>query len=377
MENAFFEAEMQDQPETEESYRKRVLSNFGALYPDDELSTVALAERHGGDTLRCRHCSSKNVEKDDGGRFIKCMECWKKTWLTAGTFFEYVKRPRAWLAAIWLREHGVFMSASEFHKLFGIALSSALNIFKKLGMVIDHDMNQDVLAISSRIFRQAIGKRSRLTPAREHPIAEQDECEKEENGESGDCRSASGSSASESLSSSGGQSRCQQPCQSQSAAADVVDVDETTGLDKKIYDLLSREPVDFAALCQRTSTLASELLPTITMLQLKGLVMQVSGNKYVRAEPVRKAPAIHSLSSLSAAQTKKIVDSVVEFIRGKFHGISRKYLQLFLAEYWCYMDRGRWRPGMLLSACQQFDRVSDKDVLEYESPAMASVAICL
>jgi DprA winged helix domain len=374
MENAFFEAEMQDQPETEESYRKRVLSNFGALYPDDELSTVALAERHGNDILKCRHCGSKNVEKDDGGRFIKCMECWKKTWLTAGTFFEYVKRPRAWLAAIWLREHGVFMSASEFHKLFGIALSSALNIFKKLGIVIDSEMNQDVLAISARIFRQAIGKRSRLTPAREHPITEQDEVEKQENGESRDCRSAGGSVASETISPIGGKSRCQQPSQ---PAADVLAVDETTGLEKKIYDLLSHEQVDFETLCQCTTIPASELLQAITMLQLKGLVMQVSGNKYVRAEPVRKPRVTQGLASMAAAQTTKIVDSVIEFIRGKFHGISRKYLQLFLAEYWCYMESWRWRPGLLLSACQQFDRVSDKDVLEYESPAVVSVATCL
>jgi hypothetical protein len=378
MENTFFEAEMQDQPETEDAYRKRILSNFDALYPDDQLSTVALAERPESDILRCRHCASKNVEKNDGGRFIKCMECWKKTWLTAGTFFEYVKRPRAWLAAIWLREHCVFMSASEFHKLFGIALSSALNIFKKLGMVIDHAANHDdVLAISSRVFRQAIGKRSRLTPAREHPSAEQNEVEKQENGESPDCRSAGASFASESKPSSGGKSRCQQSSQLEEIGADVFDVDETTDLEKTIYGLLSHEPVYVETLCQRTTIRASELLSAITMLQLKGLVMQVGGNKFVRAEQIRQDPMTCSLSSLSALQTKKIVDSVIEFVRGRFHGISRKYLQLFLAEYWCYMDRGRWCRGRLLSACQQSDHVSDVEVFSYETPAVVSVAVCV
>src|ERR1700678_1248555 len=139
-------------PESDKERRERVLSGFFSLFPDDKLSMDALTTRDEHDTLKCSHCRSNNVEKDDGGRFVKCTECWKKTWLTAGTFFEYIKRPRAWLGAIWLREHGIFMSASQFHKLFGIALSSALNIFKKLGMVIENDMDEDVLAISARVF---------------------------------------------------------------------------------------------------------------------------------------------------------------------------------------------------------------------------------
>ena len=162
-------------PATDETIRA-CWSEFNELFPKDKDCLEELYRRIDASSISKRHCcQNTNVQKQDGRRSIKCTSCGQKTWLTAGTFFHRIKRPKAWLGAIWLMEHGLILSSSRFHKLAGIAQSSALQIFKKIAMVIQSHMDEEALSIDSSCFGPVFCKRSRETPAREHPRAEQEE----------------------------------------------------------------------------------------------------------------------------------------------------------------------------------------------------------
>ena len=101
----------------------------------------------------------------------------KVKWFTAGTFFDGIRHVRAWLAAIWMKENGASLTSAKLHRLVGIAYSSAWHILKKINTVLQEEM-QEGYDVASTFFSITYCKRSRETPAREHPIAEQEELEK-------------------------------------------------------------------------------------------------------------------------------------------------------------------------------------------------------
>jgi DprA winged helix domain len=356
----------------EEALLAAVWALFEALFATEEACLRELLSKNGEDVFRCRYCCSKDVNEESGGRSIKCKKCRKRTWLTASTFFDHIRHPRAWLAAIWLREHGVSISAARFQRLVGgIAYSTASDIFKKLEFVIASEMENCNLKAPTAHFCEAICKRSLVTPARKHPFAEEAEFEKRSDKGGGD---HSGHSARTASSTS---SRPSAACGVHSANPDsppepISASGEPAGAEREIYDALSVEPLDFDTLLDRTGIAADEFLPAITMLELQGLAASVGGSRYVRLEKVREVSANADTSPLSGFE-KSIIECCIEFVKRKFHGVSRKYLQFYLAEYWCYVDRNRWSLKSLLRTCQQFCYICSKEIRNYESPLVVKL----
>src|SRR5579885_2883303 len=152
---------------------------FNTEFPTIQHCLEELCKRASDDgSIRCRHCGSQHDDKPLAARVIICRRCRQSTWLTAGTFFDHIRLPRPWLAAIWFMERGVTMSSCQFHKLTGVAYSTAWNIFKKVTTVIESEMVGDAQAVPSALFSPVICRRSRETPARSHPLAELEELEK-------------------------------------------------------------------------------------------------------------------------------------------------------------------------------------------------------
>jgi hypothetical protein len=337
---------------------------FGALFPTQEACLKELLRRNAGDNIfRCRYCLSEDTFEELGGRSIKCKGCKRRTWLTASTFFENIRHPRAWLAAIFLRERGVTISAARFQRLVGdIAYSTAWDIFKKLEFVITQQMENSFLTTPTAHFRDVICKRSLMTPPREHPFAEEAECGIR-NGDGADKFSQHDEySKSSSTSMYGGGAELSLPV-----------LAGTSSLECEIYEALSTEPLHFDALLVRTKTSVDQLLSAITMLELQGLVTNIGGNRYVRSEPRKGDPRVVSLPTISASGGS-VISLCIEFVKRKFQGVSRKYLQFYLAEYWCYIDRTRWSLGGLLRTCQQFCYVRTKEIRSYESPLMVRIS---
>src|SRR5262245_17779019 len=114
---------------------------FNLQFPSEQHCLEELYKRCFSESrVMCRVCGTqlKNPQLKD--RAFKCNFCRQTSWLTSGTFFQHVRIVRPWFAAIWLMERGVIISSSRFHRLVGIAYSTAWNIFKKLTTVIDMEM---------------------------------------------------------------------------------------------------------------------------------------------------------------------------------------------------------------------------------------------
>jgi ribosomal protein L37AE/L43A len=325
----------------------------------------------------CKFCGSQEVERDYGARFGACRDCGAKIYFTAGTFFHNIRHPQAWLGAIWLLEHGVQFNAWQFHLVAGIAYSTAWTILKKLAVVLQSHVEADpvCLEIASVLFAPTFCKRSLETPANEPPSAEQNEIEKRSLDDGGTDDVTNGSHASASTRAS-------------STTEDRIGA--LPGPHAAIYAILSVSPIEFDELSRKSGTEARRLSTILTMLELDGLASSLPGNKFVRAVPV--ASNTHPLSTAVTASRQHgsaalwtdnqnkggmSMDAIavqIDFIRSCFQGISRKYLQLFLATSWCLLDRGRWPTGSLFRACIAFSKISYEEIRLFVSPLYVKLA---
>lgn len=337
---------------------------FEAQFPTEEHCWRELCRRLETSGLsKCCYCGSKRLDENYEARVRRCRSCNKNTWLTAGTFFNRMRLARPWLAAIWLLEQGVVISSLHLHELVGIAQSSALHILKKVAMAIESHFGDDSANIPSGLFCRVFCKRSRLTPAMQHPVKEQEEMERNESTSADLVLQVNRTNVF--ASSSGQQLDSNTESIIETDTAKFTTENKLAAPEKTIYDLLSKEPMSFDTLCKITELSVSEISAALTMLEIVGAAKRLPGDQYVRCtskESVRKTPGVCSF------QNSEDVSDIINFIRSRFHGISRKYLQLYLALYWCHIARDRWCSGSLLQACLKFGRISREQCLAYVSP---------
>lgn len=288
---------------------------------------------------RCQFCGSARLKLKFGNRIGNCGRCGKKFRMTAGTIFKRMRVARPYLVAIRLCERGIPFSARLFSRLCGIAYASALHIVKTiLGAVLM--AMQDSVLVSSFEFNSAICKRSLETPAQQHPVSEQ------EHANEVNCENAVGieeafaarislfkpelSSASDSiLSEFDGKSTGDTPCP-----------------ERQIYQLLSSEPKSIDTLIEVSRLEPKVVIATVSILELTDLATLVSGNRVVLSTEGLRA----QLPQLDS-QTKAHISQFVWFIKKFFHGVSRRYIQIYLAAYWCFLDRIRWGNGAVFEQC--------------------------
>jgi hypothetical protein len=280
---------------------------------------------------------------------------------------------------MWLKGQGVSCNANQLSKHAGIAPSSALGLLKKINLVINSHMQSDPLAVGvvSALFAAIYSKRSTKTPADEHPVAEQNEMEKLESNiaetdQNMTSKTGGGVTAKEAIS--------------------LIGASQLSAPAKQVLEILSKEPVHINSLCEQTNLPPSTMGSILTMLDLDGLIESRPGDLYVRgASPTSTGPAIrvspapkqrpffHSLDDepeITASSSTSNVHAFISCIKTDFQGISRKYVQLYLAGYWCHVDRGRWSFDSLLSACGNFREVSYQEILAFVSPLVVKVMPC-
>lgn len=320
---------------------------FTTEFPGEEDCLNELFRRASASgKFHCRHCGGSEVHRQ-GTRVIGCNMCKKTWWLTSGTFFHGIRRPSAWLGAIWLLERGAGISSYEFHKLAGVAYSTAWCIFRKLAMVVIEEIMQAVVYLSSAHFLGIICRRSRETPARLHPCTELQELQMVE------------------------------PDDLQQPQIEYVDLEEISEEQANVLSLLSQEELDFDSICQKSGLKASRLSSVLGLLELEGLITALPGNRYAR---VRKRDRMGGLADMSGQHSqeqphiKRALETSLQFIRGYFQGVSRKYLQHYLAIQWCQAESANWSPGTLIQACLNARSLTYKDTLEYVSPEMVALA---
>lgn len=220
--------------------------------------------------IKCS-CSKPKIKRRRGTRFYVCLGCKSKYWFTSGTLFEGAYRLRAWLAAVWFKERGVAISSSALAVLLDIAQSTALNIQKKVSLVIYRQMDDDAPVFSVARLVAAIIKRSKDSPASCHPRAEVE--------------------------------------LTKTAHATVAGVEEPD-VDTQVLPLSVSEPLAY---------------------------------------------------------------QILYFLRQFFHGVSRKYLQLYVVAFCCHRANSRWEKNSILRACLKHPPISYEQLLEFSSPPFLKV----
>lgn len=212
--------------------------------------------------LKCRRCENSSLRKERGSRLATCLTCNKESSITAGTFFDGIRVVRPWMAAIWLMENGVVVSANQFHKLLGVAYSTAWTMQRKIALVLQSfiDSEESAVLVASDLFAPLFCKRSRETPSKKHPSCEQEELERQ------------------------------------------------------------------------------------------------STKDHQQAGEFHTCP-----------------NGLIEHIGNIFHGISRKYLQTYLATIWCTTERLPWKKDCLLAACSSFPPIKYSDLLLFNSPLLVKL----
>ncbi|MGD9684925.1 MAG: hypothetical protein AB7W16_27475 [Candidatus Obscuribacterales bacterium] len=290
----------------------RAWKEFSRLYADEADCVEELFRMVVG-SLICVFCKGREFARERGSRVMLCRACGKEVWLTAGSFFHRKKLLRPWLAAIWMMEHGATINASQLKRLLNIAYSSAHFILRSLACVVEEQSGTGSELVPSSAFLQIFSRRSRETPAREHPRAEETVLQEQQDNQDD----------SESL---------------------QVDMTGLPDDQQKIYMHLFQGPLSVDHLCIRTGLDVGPVMAALTMLELDGLIQRSAGVCFERAE-------VASSTSVISERASKVVDGTICFVQRIFGGISRKYLQSYIASYWCFSDRKRWGPGALLQAC--------------------------
>jgi hypothetical protein len=246
-------------------------------------------------------------------------------------------------------------------------------------------MPEESLAVPSLQFAPVICKRSRETPMRRHPRAEQEEVNSRLiDSESGSEFSATIEPKPTQLpfASFGQRSFAETNAQDDLASAMLSQAQENAFsalLSDKQRDLcrmLSHEAVHFDNLLLSSGMSPGSLSATLTILELEGLVKRLPGDHYVRVQS--RPTALNSMQPMSplhspSEQVSKTINTVIEMIRSVFGGVSGKYLQNYLAAHWCQAQRNE-APGWLVKECLRFGRITYAQILAYVTPPLVKLS---
>lgn len=348
--------------------RQYLLDKFDCHYPD-ELACwrYVISQLRAFNLLNCRICGSSDVIVSDDFRQLFCQDCAAESRSTAGTFFHGVRKVRAWLFAIWISEHGFYVSSKWFASAISVSQSSALHIIKSTLLAAERNLDvSEFLEVSLSNLNRFFAKRTILTPAMLKPSQELEDvfksyadCSKDEawkNSESGDNNvsdivdvevepidvSSKGSpnpefdfDFSSAISSS-----------NESLSADsVVSISENHSL-SSVYRSLGSTPLTVDQISAITGLEWQEILAALTELEFDGLVTGLAGGAYVLNGDDRDGVVLRS-ENMSSEQSKqfeakaKSANSRDDFfisarcffrvILDIAHGVSRKYMSLYVA----------------------------------------------
>lgn len=297
---------------------------------------------------KCKACRGNNLRRISRSRDYYCNSCGDISSLTAGTAFAGVRKAGPHLKLIWLLERGFTFNCFQIHKHLGIAYSTCLSILKKLSKVIQDKMEPLAKKVDSAAFLTLFKKRSRLTPANEHPQAEQ---------RIANLKVHEAKKAQFNL---------------DNTNPNLQRIENLSEFDRKIYDLISKEKIHLDYILYGLNLSYDELASPLYELENKGLIERLPADYYIVREIDYSKNSENAGGERYSKKMKKRIADCKTFIREKFDGISRKYLQNYLAIFWCMHDQKTWGRNKLFEACSQSGEISLHQILMYETPLEVS-----
>jgi hypothetical protein len=357
-------------------------SEYATSFGTDEQALIFLMHCLDAGVPICRNCGSQNRIAYSCQRTYRCTNCRAENSRTANTFIACIRRPQAFLGAMFLSARAALFNACDLARLSGIANSSAWCICQKLNMAKNiavfsempaaNSEDHDIVQVSSAGFAEIINRRSIETERRQHPRSEIATVQGADGAD--DQPTMPGSDPRRDYITDAGNVTDDR---SETNSAHCADPDrddpvleQLAGNEKLVYSKLSHSgPIHFDILQQATSLEVGKLCATITMLQLSDLIVRLPGDYYKRYSeplPAQSSAAGGDCTPLSEEQTKMCAP-LVQYIRRGFCGISRKYLQLYATAY-SYNVLPVREFTSFVQRCLRLAPIRSKDLRAYVSP---------
>ncbi len=340
-----------------------VIQEVDAIFPDDASLMKFLLQLLMEEGLCPSACQCSNpCFEFINARQIECINCNVRCWLTAETLLAYKKRPKAWFTAIVLKENHIVVGSPTLGKYLVVSPSTAWKMTQTLRLVVSEEVNDNELLISSRRLIDVFNRRSRLTPAGQHPSSEQSELDLKKPHQE-DIEAASKSVAGPA------------PEPAPETAESAV---EGTPLRVQLLNLFSTEKISLDAMCEELKFSVGEILGALTELELDGLIVSHFGNYFAKVAEPGDAASGEILGAFSTEALNATVQMAMKLIGDISGGVSRKFVQLALQELWMLQDHERWPKYSLLRLCLKHPPIHAADIRNYVSPAIVrlNVAFC-
>lgn len=331
----------------------KIIQEYFRIYDSPEKRSKAIADLIGH--KGCIYCGELNVRTTRNGRAVWCARCRKRTWLTAGTFFENMRRLDVAHGILTLLERGVNLCAHQASVLLDCAYDTSWNFFLKLEIVIAEKMPGCVQLIESlsAIYKGLFIRRSNQTPANAHPREEQKAFEDQFNTE--DVNSSQSASGFESNNES---KNNESPC-----------------YQSPILQLITDNSVDFDMLHEKSGMPIPLLTLELLELELAKLIVRLPGERYARSRELETIGTNQHIISIQILEEcpglkadEAFLEHALQYIRQVSQGISRKYLQLSLCLHWFQFDKVSWNQGELTHACKVHRAITKKEIKSCVTP---------
>ena len=359
---------------------------FKRNYPTKMSCLQEIYRVLGEGILRCRSCDEKLSLTDE--RWVICPGCNKRHWYTATTLLERVRRPDAWLAVFFFFEDGTAVSAKKLADLVGCSVDTTRTCRLKLAYCLEQGLNKDDTFASAELL-YSYCKHSLETPPRLHPRSEEEALQQAESERLG-LLTGEGESASPGT-------RRSEPADNQFSTVDVelapvdhslVDAHLLSGgkvatgsmetmehegivLDDSpeglVLGCFSSTPISIEVLQQQSGLDMGPLNAALLMLELSGLIKPVGGARYVRVERGPPPPPRLQQPPVSK-RLARVIECFRDFVSVYWHGVSRKYVQLYLSCYWYTVARKELATDYLIDICTRFGYINFDSLLSYVSP---------
>ncbi len=324
------------------SLRRRIKS-------DEHAADLIFKELMKAKLLVCT-CGSTDFGRESGARNCQCVDCREEIWFTSNMFFRKAKLLRAYLAAIWFQQNDAVITPSHFAKLLRIEYSSAWEIQHKVKLVIASHLPAESMQAPYKVFIDITFRRSLESLKFTHP--------------SFDCPGEDGGQTERE---NNGEQNSSEQETTEDNSTDAEKMKDFTNVEAEVYSWLTDQPVSFDTMVAKGKFSVGQIMGALGLLEIENLVTAFAYGYFARKteQPKKRLPSNQAPAA--------IITQLVYCIRNYHHGVSRKYLQLFLAQIWCAIDKKRWGRNAVMKACLVHPPISRTDILAYCSPMILSL----
>lgn len=327
--------------------RQKLLDSFSEIFPDDQKCWEHLLDKMVlSGLVRCWGCSDLKLEISPCFRKFRCLICKRSYFTTSGTFFHGVRKIRAWMFAIWIIEHGFYVSSKWLAQAISVSQSSALHILKTVLTVAEKsqkDLSKE--ALNTKLFHDFFAKRTCLTPAGQKPGKESGiEEETRDSSASADSTNSSDDSVSDQFEDDLAHKQSfESTSESSSEGAKNTKDDSVANC---ILAVLRESAKSVDELSLALGEDERTVLVSITELELEGLIFRLGGGRYsLKDSPDRSDEnmplTIGPEAFLDGSSPRGVEPLDLRFLEALMvfaklskvvlKGVSRKYLGLYIA----------------------------------------------